>query len=67
MDELASLRAARETEYAKLHSELSKKKYESKLSMYKITSAIKHESHVRNEKTTELQTQLSTLHTVSPK
>lgn len=58
-DKIASLRAAREAEHAKIRSELSKEMYESKMAMYKIKSAIKYETHVRSEKTTELQTQVS--------
>ena len=63
-DEIASLRAAREAEYEKIRSGLSKEKYEGKISVYKINSSIKYEAHVRSEKHAELQTQLSTLHAV---
>lgn len=70
MDEIKSviesLKAAREAEYAKIRSEISKEKYENKLTMYKLKSSIKHESHIRAEKQAELQTQISSLHTTTP-
>jgi hypothetical protein len=63
VSEIDAMKAAREAEYKKILSSLSKEKYDSKLNIYKLNSAIKHESHIRNEKQSELQTQLSTLHT----
>lgn len=59
--EIEALKAAREAEYKKIHSELSAAKYESKLASYKIKSAIKYESHITSKKHSELQTQLSTV------
>ena len=54
MDELmagiAGLKAGREAEYEKILSKLSSHGYERKFVAYKLNSAIKYESHVRNEK-----------------
>ena len=58
---IAGLKAAREAEYEKILSKISSHSHERKIVAYKLNSAIKYESHVRNEKHKELQTMLSTI------
>lgn len=61
IDEIASLRAAREAEYKKIVSDVTDEKLHRKMNTYKLSSAIKYEAHVRSEKEAQLQTNISTL------
>ncbi len=59
--ELEAMKKTREEAYKHLLVDLSKEKFERTLNAYKLNSALKYETHIRTEKHTEFQTQLSTL------
>ena len=59
--ELEAMKKAREEAYKHLIPDMSKEKCERKLTVYKLNSALKYETHIRTEKHAELQAQLSTI------
>jgi gas vesicle protein len=61
--EMDKMKEARENEYANILGDIKNMKYDSKLTKYKLTSAIKHTSHIHTSRMNEIKEEIQKLHT----
>lgn len=63
--EIDKMKEARETEYANILGDIKNMKQDSKMTKYKLTSAIKHTSHIHTAHMNEIKEEIQKLHVSS--